>query len=560
MKLTQKGTTNLVSVLYYSEAFGKPVPDQPFDFLRDYPTDLILLRLSKLNAILYLEYDTDVQNVRGLKEVIFQDIPTRDERLAEIGIRMHQSHQGAFSAPVLSLIIKEALENYLPVEPDRIVNIIKFSEDLFKAILAYNERYYRDTPNLETFEGLFKVDLQQQYYLRRERFLKLDLLVKFAFISKFLSDDTKLTKPALEYCQSLGIGTVWGHAKFFLYLFERLLSREKTANHILRRNGADWPVLEQYVFKKETLKPGKKLSLLKDIVPRPLFEYDDDQLIILDYSYFTYGLDQGVLYSIYGRSSLKDGILFKNYNNYKAYIGLHYFERFYIGGFLTLIFNKRKYAFVSTDKYQDFIIRAGNDIFVMEVKMTDFNANGLENESFEDFKDFLYENFHGGKKGLSQIDRQIGHLDSDPELQQLLGIKDTNKLTIYPIIIYSDVNLDMNGVNEYMNEKYVSTVNGRFQKVQPVTLINGTFFMLYYRHLRAQPAVFSQWLDAYIKSVRQMKKRYQSERGPKNFLLYQKSFADHMRRKFPKEELSANLDMIKNDFELDVKNFGQEPN
>jgi hypothetical protein len=568
MRLTKKGTTNLIAVLNYSQAFRQMPPENPFDLLRKYPTDLIILRISKINAILYFEQETAIQNVRCLKEVIFEGVSTKDDLLAQIGLLMNRTHQGAFSAPVMSRIIKEVFENYRPVVPDQMVNPVVFAGDLLKAILAYNEHYYAGGPDLNSFEGLFSVDIKQQYYLRRERYLKLDLLLKFAFISKFLSEDDKLKQPALEYCQALQIGTVWGLARFFLFLFERLLSREKTANHILRRNGADWPVMEQFVLRKQDVSSGRKLSLHKDIIPKPLYEYDAEHLVILDYNYFTYGMDQGVLYSIFGKSSLRDKVLFKDFNAYKGYIGLHYFEQFYIGGFINHIFSKRSQRVISSEKYQDFIIRSGNDLFIVEVKMTDFNANGLENESFIDFKKFIDENFlnfkeegQGKNKGLAQVLRQVDYLVEDNVVQQQLGLTDLKKLTIYPVLIYADANLDMNGVNEYINEKFpahIEPYTSFFQRIRPVVMINGTFFMLYYRHLRKNPALFAKWLDAYIKSVSTMKKRYQTDRDVFQYLMYNKSFAEHMRRKLPNEELGPNLDIIQNDFELEVKDFGKD--
>jgi hypothetical protein len=106
MRLTKKGTTNLIAVLNYSQAFRQMPPENPFDLLRKYPTDLIILRISKINAILYFEQETAIQNVRCLKEVIFEGVSTKDDLLAQIGLLMNRTHQGAFSAPVMSRIIK----------------------------------------------------------------------------------------------------------------------------------------------------------------------------------------------------------------------------------------------------------------------------------------------------------------------------------------------------------------------------------------------------------------------------------------------------------------------
>ena len=87
-------------------------------------------------------------------------------------------------------------------------------------------------------------------------------------------------------------------------------------------------------------------------------------------------------------------------------------------------------------------------------------------------------------------------------------------------------------------------------------MINGSFFMTYYYLLRKDPAVFAQWLNDYLKSVSNLKKRYQSEKEPFYYLQYNKSFAQHMHRKIPRADRDINLESITADYDLEVRNFG----
>jgi hypothetical protein len=566
MRFTKKATTNHLAVINYSQVFHQPSPACPFDLLRPYPTDWILSRVAKVNTVIYLEHNILLQNMRVLKEAVFEGIDGLNEIVPQFMQLLDRSNQCVFTGPIMSLIIKEAMENYVPVPKEDSVNRIHFGGDLFKAILAYNELFYDRPFDMETFEGLFTINIQQQSYLRRESFLKLSLLLKFAFISKFISEDELLKGPALEYCRALEIGTVWGLASFLMHLFRVILYGDRSARHVLDSRGAKWPVMEQFILRKADL-AGGYLSLHKQVVPKPLYEIADGQLVLLDYNYFTYGLDQGLLFSIYNKTSLREGALFKNYNAFKAYFGLNYFEQYFIGGFITKIFSKWNHKVVATDKYQDYIVRAGNHVFVFEIKMTEFNANGLDKESFSEFKTFIDNNFLTFKKGsskpkgLGQIIRQIGHLANDPELAYLLSVDSCKKLTIYPIIVYSDANLDMNGVNEYVNQAWSEHINaytGTFQAIRPAVMINGGFFMTYYYLLRKDPAVFAQWLNDYLKSVGNLKKRYRSEKEPIHYLQYNKSFAQHMHRKIPQAERDINLESISADFDLEVRNFGKD--
>jgi hypothetical protein len=496
--------------------------------------------------------------MRVFKEAIFEGIEGADDLVPRLMKLFDRKDSIVFSGQVMSAIIKDALEHYVAAET--LPDFRQFGKDLFQAILAYNEHFYDQDLTMTSFADLFRSNIHQQFYIRRETYLKLNTLLKFAFISKFLTDDEKLKIPAQEYCAALEIGTVWNLASFILHMFRVIHAGDQQSKHILDRNGGRLPVLQQFVISKADLVDGS-LSLHKQLIPKPFYELEDGRLVLLDYNYFTYGLDQGIFYSLYHKSSLSGGTIFKNYNEYKAYLGLHYFEEYYIGRFVRQIFSKWNHRIVHTDKFQDYIIRAGDQVFLFEIKMTDFNANGLDQSSFEDFKGFIYQNFltykHSGQKakGLGQLLRQIGHLAKEQELIDLLDIKNLKRLQIYPIIVYSDANLDINGVNEYVNEqwaKHTASYGDTFSSIRPVTMINGSFFMTYYYLLRKDPAMFSQWLNDYTKSVNNLKKRYQEDKNPLNYLEYNRSFAAHMRRKIPKDDFDANLTALQADFDLET--------
>ncbi|WP_222538247.1 hypothetical protein [Pedobacter polysacchareus] len=64
---------NYIAVLTYSQQFSEKPPKDPLIFIRPYPTDFILLKLSKINAILFQEGDEKTESMKVLKEVIYVD-------------------------------------------------------------------------------------------------------------------------------------------------------------------------------------------------------------------------------------------------------------------------------------------------------------------------------------------------------------------------------------------------------------------------------------------------------------------------------------------------------
>lgn len=70
---------NIRAVIDYSQIYGEAPPERLFDLLRSYPTDLILVRLSKINTIIYLQSNILLQNMRVFKEAIFEGIEGEDD-------------------------------------------------------------------------------------------------------------------------------------------------------------------------------------------------------------------------------------------------------------------------------------------------------------------------------------------------------------------------------------------------------------------------------------------------------------------------------------------------
>lgn len=576
MVLTKnKMKLNLIAVLNYSQAYKEPVPTDKLAFIRTYPTDNVLLQLSKINAILYREDDLSRQTTRALKEVVFNDIRQADQHIAQIQKIIAPLNQGIFSGPAIAELIKACLEAYVEPSPELTANTSLFAFDLFKTILIFNQYFYDTigTNDLQTFGGLFEIDIAQQYYIRRERTIKFVVMLKFAFISKFFSEDPLLKSACLEYCKIFKLGTMWGLGQFFLHIFKLIHEDSaKEARHIIDRNNQDWPVLEQFVLHKSDIINKNQLSLHFELIPKPFYELTPQYLLLLDFNFFNYGLDQGIFYSFYKSTALSSNPKFNNFLSFKAYLALNYYEQYFIKNMLEEIFRKRSQLVLSTEKYQDFIVRAtANDVFIFEVKMVDVHPNVMEKRDFPAFKDFLDKNFLASKsagnqknKGIVQIVRQINHLAEDTsDIRNRLNLKSARSLNIYPVIIYADANLDMGGVNEYISEVFdpmITPLKQQFQSIKPLLMMNGSTFLTYFDLLRQDSNNLSTWINDYFKSVKALKTQYTDEKQPLNYMLYNKSFSTHLIRKFEHRQDDNSLAEIRRCFDLNVTKFGEGMN
>jgi hypothetical protein len=95
--------------------------------------------------------------------------------------------------------------------------------------------------------------------------------------------------------------------------------------------------------------------------------------------------------------------------------------------------------------------------------MTDLHGRTIEAMDFDAFKKFIDDNFlsskikDGKNKGTYQIRSQMARLlEEDSTLCKLLEVRGSSRLNIYPVVVYSDSNLDLAGVNEYVNDRFNS--------------------------------------------------------------------------------------------------------
>lgn len=551
----------------YVEAYHEPAPKASLSFVSSYSTDTLLLRLSKINAMLFQQIDNRMIDPEILREAIFCDVPGF-EKITEFRPLFTDDKRWFAEGPI-GLLIMDLLKNFKIIETLAPIEPLEFARNLFRTILVYNDLYYGRPRGvvLESLEGIFMMETMQQGYLRAKGVMKVDTFGRFLFLSKFIDSDEMLREEADMYCEKMKIENPWTFAKFFLAVLASAIHPQNWGNHMLDLAHL-WPekLMREFGADPMELAGKEKVSLNMDVVTKPFLFLKPEQILVLDYNFFQYALENGFLYSLYRHSSEKLRAKFKTYENFKAYIALEFFEKYLVGGLLDKIFHKKSHQLISTEKYQDFIVRASScDVFVFEVKMNDLHPNTFENLDYKAFtsefldKRFLSDKAAGVKgKGVSQIIRQLAYLsEPNSELRKKLGIKRSEKMNIYPVIICSEHHMNIAGVNHYLNEGFKQKskhLKDSFQSIKPLTVVHIDFLIKYFGLLRRNPALFGEWLNGYHRSKKGLEKLYDEKGGPITYLLSKRSLFGYMEMKknFP-SPYQATVDEIENCFDLETK-------
>lgn len=531
-----------IATIGYTDVYKTALPDDHFLLIRNYPTDLIILYLSKINAILFKGDHIGEQAAAIFEQVFNKEEPQGLNYRNLLSQVTNSEHETFFAVQSISYLIKASLENFRPVNEDERIDRKIFHKALFDTILIYNTLVYRiSEPSLETHKGLWAIAIRQQNYIRDFNALIYTAPIKFLLVERYFSQ-TQAGKDVLtSFQQKMGLPNFWNFAKTFMFLMENTLTNNIQGSNILKREDSPPQFYEFFCYKKQ--KVIDDLTIHMDIIPRPFYEIDEEHLAIIDFSFFRYLLDQGLFWTIYAHSSLSSGSLHTNFNAFQSTIGKLFFEQFLVGGLLRAIYRKPQHILISDGQFEDFWIKPNHrDLIIVEVKMADINPKTTEFFDVDKFEKFIGDNYakpkneHGGAKGAYQLIRQLNLLQNfTADIQKRLKLKSLKNITVYPLIIYSDQILDASAVNTFVDQEFQKAKSGNTYsfKVQPITMIGANTLLNHFNLFHNDAKALRSLISDYQKYLLKRRKSY--SKAPSAYTFYQKntSFAEYILKKNP---------------------------
>lgn len=536
-----------IAVVNYSEFTDHSPPADAFALLKQYPTDFLVLQLSKINGVLFNDPSKDFDAQLVILRSCFPNLSLeKRKRVAELFVKHKEEKDIAFfTAPTVSKLISLCLRDYTPMpEEDEPVNMQELEDRLLDSLLIQNELYYNRHPNsnLNAYEAIWHLQLLQQHYIRSHPdLLFIAPLKAFLFYKFVISRLPNGPKYVEEFCNDVGIPAYFNYPIWFREILQRIVEsgQQEEAKHILELTAEQRSVVTLFSINKDRdWNNYIKGNVHGELMMHPFYLLMNNHAIIIDPHFFRYILDIGFPFQLYKHSSLsKEGPL-KNFNNYKSELGKKYYEEFVVKGLLENIFKAKNYVVLDTmndPQMSDFtVVRNQRQILMIEVKSATIHFNPLEDVNVEAFKSFVDEQFcrqKGGEerknKGIYQLSRQIHDFATTSTLNRILKKPDDkNKAVIFPIIIYTDDVMDMAGVNAYVGEKIqdeVETVQQHFKTVHPLIMINLSFLLRYYAKLKQNPSLVFELFISYIKTIAERSKAFNKSKNP--FLFFEKNIS-----------------------------------
>src|SRR6266496_1584031 len=159
-------------VLDYRRFFGKPAPADPIEKLLKYPTDVLIIMLAKVNAIIFESGGGPNQTDNDVFRLVFDKM---DRRIYDVLVQIRRNERERsgviFTSQAIVGLMAKLIARYKPISDQDALSeggekILQM--DLFEAILAINDSYYNsiNNGNLMSREHIWELELLQQQFVR----------------------------------------------------------------------------------------------------------------------------------------------------------------------------------------------------------------------------------------------------------------------------------------------------------------------------------------------------------------------------------------------------------
>ncbi len=394
--------------------------------------------------------------------------------------------------------------------------------NLFKACLYFNQKHSsKQLKNLPPIEGI-ELDEFAKVYVQSQ-LVQLTLnqnlniiteLYKSFFLFKFLSQNDLFKQLYLKFLEYYRLDSWQQYLKNIINIFISGFINGKGFSHKINLQD-DHPQKEWLLTLVINGKVIDEYEYFKLFREYPIYQLKNDSFIILNYNFFSEKLYNGIQFDIVKPAKkFNISILGQQIDSFPKFKSLYsdYFseaELFrYLMNYCFEKFNWIKYFDpdfnnLNLRSVPDLLMFNGNNVFVFEFKDKIITADSLHSYDYSKIESELYkklvEDNKGAKLGVSQLVNIIEDISDSKYIFLNSRIK---KLKIYPILIYTDLVLETNGINYLLNlefKKQISLLNLNGSNVTDLTLINLDTFIMYQDYFHNKKIRLNEWLDSFNK-------------------------------------------------------------
>lgn len=507
--------TKLTPVITFTEFYNvKSLPYEPLRLIENYELEDVIQTLIVIN------YHLD-KRLRS-ENLIFNTFINRLPQAKSYLLKLKLNESFEFTNPV---VVAKLLTTVFGLKENSQLkldaNLPAFEEALFDLILIYNDLHYRDISSIyhiNTHEFIWSMMLIQDttgfnavHYARSGN---IKHLIFLKFLREVLGSDYNEFEQ--DFCERIGCDNIYSFLAVFANIYmsiENGLVNKNLPTVVFEEDDTSYNLLKRLnliVSKSESI-DNVKVDL-SFYVAHPFFEHTNGKFYVIDHRNFAFAIDKLWQYILFKNSNIGKHINANKFNDYQSFLGKEFYEKFLLSKMFKTL-NRSGFRVIETDDKQlpdVSCILNEKDIFLFEIKSSSLHYKVIEDKDLVNFKSFIDNNFSSTKKGAGQLVKNINYLSEDDN--KLYKLRAPNsKITVYPIIIFTENHLDRAAVNDYVRVKFDDMMlksSTSFREIKPIVMIHYDFFIENMSLIEKKPNLLKMAIDNYINYCKKKRKTF----------------------------------------------------
>lgn len=265
-------------------------------------------------------------------------------------------------------------------------------------------------------------------------------------------------------------------------------------------------VMDIAAYKSEFSKDHRNYTGIKD---KPVLSLGKNTYLVLNWNFLSNKLYEGLLFDFYHSSGIKEAGNFKTFPNFKQFVGKHITEEYLFNRLLTASLDKKGSVLLfdkkEKDGFPDAYYRDENIVIIFEIKDAFFPSKAINTISYDNIKNAIDTKYNQTGKGTGQLINQLEKLAGDGFEQSNTKI-DSNGLTVYPVMVYTDHFFSMPGINQYLQQEFdkklaAANLKPKYNKIKPLVFMDIRFLISHLDLIKLPDSDLVLLFESYYQSL-----------------------------------------------------------
>lgn len=522
------------TILIYTQFFGTTtLPPKNLDKIKGIDRDNIYRFLISVKIAITKTYGKNITH--PFVQLLIKNLPRN--HASRLATMLSMDNQAYFlTHPV---VINQIIADLLNEPQDELIPGINqleyFAVVMLELLMIYNDHHFKTLDigkSPDNHDMVWKMMQMQNINGNNPASFVRCGMIKQAIYLEFLKEALGKKYEAFDEQMStmIGIKALVNSALLYVQLQlaqDRVASTDKPLV-IIAANDEYYPVIEKLRLvidiqqKEDSYDSGR-------VIMHPFLKLSDQRLYLTGTHDFSLISEKGWEYFLFSAGQIGKFIPeIKDINGLRSFIGLRYIEKFLMAKLFVSLNRTGCRVMLSDDQQTPDITLIINevDVFIFEIKSVSLNYKVWQEQDLKAFKKYLDEQFVKGKKGVIQLHKCMSHLASQPEV--LFGLRTPlYKIRIYPVIIFTEPQLTIHAVNDYVIEQAPAipqNLDGLFKSIAPVTMIHYDFFIENLKVIKENKSLLKNAINHYHQTVTSRKSQHRKINSTAYYLNAMQSF------------------------------------